>query len=99
MNFLVAALWGGFLQIAGSMIGRILLALGIGFVTYTGFTATIDWLLVAIKSNMSAMPADTVAFLAWLWVDKAIAVLFSAYAAALLVKMAGSTTISKMVTK
>lgn len=45
------------------------------------------------------MPVDAVAFLAWLWVDKAIGMLFSAYTAAIGIKMAGGTSFTKMITK
>lgn len=96
---LVWAIGGILLQIAASMVGRVLLALGIGYVTYAGFDVGITWLLTQIKANMSSMGADTLSFLAWLWVDKAIGMVFSAYSAALLVKMAGSAKFTKMVTK
>lgn len=96
---LVWALGGLLLQLVGSFVGRVLLSLGIGYVTYAGFDLSITWLLNQIKSNMSSMGAETVSFLAWLWVDKAIGVVFSAYSAALLVKMAGSAKFTKMVTK
>lgn len=93
------SLLGGFLSIAGSMVGRVLIALGISYVTYSGFDLSVSWLLAQIKSNFDGMGADTVAFLAWLWVDKAIGMIFSAYSAALVIKMAGGTTLTKMVTK
>ena len=96
---LVWAFGGLLLQIAASLVGRVLLALGIGYVTYSGFDVGVTWLLTQIKSNISSMGSDTVSFLAWLWVDKAIGLIFSAYSAALVVKMAGSTKLTKMVTK
>jgi hypothetical protein len=99
MPALVIAFLGGLASMVGPLVGRVLLALGIGFVTYKGFDVGVSWLLDQIKSNMSSMPADMVAFLAWLWVDKAIGLLFSAYSAALGIKMAGSTQITKMVSK
>jgi hypothetical protein len=95
----IAALLGGLLTIASSMVGRVLLALGMSYVTYKGFDTSVTWLLDQIKANINQMGADTVSFLAWLWVDKAIGVIFSAYAAALTVKMAGSTKLTKLVTK
>jgi len=93
------SLLGGLLTIAGSMVGRVLLALGMGYVTYSGFDVAITWLFDSIKTNMSAMPADVVAFLAYMWVDKAIGLVFSAYGAAIAVKLAGSTKLTKLVTK
>lgn len=96
---LLMSLLGGLLTIAGSMVGRILIALGMGYVSYTGFDLLVGWLLNQIKSDMGAMPTDVVAFLAYLWVDRAIAMVFSAYSAAIVVKLAGSTKITKLVTK
>lgn len=96
---LLMSLLGGLLTIAGSMVGRILIALGMGYVSYTGFDLLVGWLLNQIKSDMGAMPTDVAAFLAYLWVDRAIAMVFSAYSAAIVVKLAGSTKITKLVTK
>jgi hypothetical protein len=96
---LLTALLGGLLTIAGSVVGRVLLALGMGFVTYSGFDVGVAWLLDQIKGNIGQMGADTVNFLAFMWVDKAIGLVFSAYSAALVVKMAGSTKLTKLVTK
>lgn len=96
---LLAALLGGLLTIASSMVGRVLLALGMSYVTYSGFDASVTWLLEQIKANIGQMGGDTISFLAWLWVDKAIGVIFSAYAAALTIKMAGSTKLTKLITK
>lgn len=95
----INALWGVLAYILPSLVGRVLLALGIGYVAFKGFDLTVGWLLAQIKTNLSAMPLEVVNFLGWLWVDKAIGMIFSAYSAALLVKLAGSTSITKMVTK
>lgn len=94
---IIMALLGGLLSIAGSMVGRVLLALGISYVTYKGFDTSIAWLLNQVKSNISAMPASIVSFLAWLYVDKAISLVFSAYATAAAIKVSTSGTLTKMV--
>jgi hypothetical protein len=98
MPFLTALL-GGLLTIAGSLVGRVLLALGMGFVTFKGFDLTVSWLLTQIKTYMGSMPADVLSFLAWCWVDKAIGMVFAAYTAAIAVKAAGGSGITKLVTK
>lgn len=84
---------------AGSIAGRVLLSLGFGFVTYEGFNVGIGWLHDQIVANFASMPTDALNFLAWLWVDKAIGLLFSAYSAAVLIKMAGGTSLTKLVSK
>ena len=98
MPFLTALL-GGLLTIAGSLVGRVLLALGMGFVTFKGFDLTVSWLLDQIKTYVGQMPSDVLSFLAWCWVDKAIGMVFSAYTAAIAVKVAGGSGITKLVTK
>ena len=87
------------MSIAGSLAGRVLLALGMSFVTYQGMSVGIDWLLVQIKNDINSMPVDIVNFLAWLWLDKAISVVFSAYTVATMIQMAGASSITKLVTK
>lgn len=99
MPALLMAIGGLLLQLAASMVGRVLLALGLSYVTYSGFDVGVTWLLDQIKANFTGMGADTASFLAWLWVDKAIGLIFSAYSAALVVKMAGGTKLTKLVTK
>ncbi|GJJ01089.1 hypothetical protein RugamoR64_16270 [Duganella rhizosphaerae] len=71
----------------------------LSYVTYSGFDLSITWLLDQIKGNVAALPADVVSFLAWCWIDKAIGMIFSAYSAALVVKLAGGTSLTKLVTK
>ena len=78
------AVWpllGGLLTFAGSMAGRVLLSLGIGFVTYKGVGTSTDYLVNMIKTNMSGMPVEIVDFLAFCWVDKGLAMIFSTWTA------------------
>jgi integral membrane sensor domain MASE1 len=96
---LIYALGGLLLNLAGSMVGRVLLALGLSYVTYTGFDTAISWLLNQVKGNLSALPADVLSFLGWLWVDKAIGMMFSTYAACMTVKLAGGSVLTKLVRK
>jgi hypothetical protein len=96
---LINALWGALALILPSLVGRVLVAMGIGYVTFKGFDLTVGWLLTQIKGNFAGMPAEVISFLGWLWVDKAIGMIFSAYSAAMLVKLAASANVTKMVTK
>jgi hypothetical protein len=96
---LVLLFMGGFATVMGSLVGRVLLALGMGYVTFKGFDLSIAWLLARIKDNFAGMPVEVLQLLGYLWVDKAISMIFSAYSVAVLVKLAGSANITKMVTK
>lgn len=96
---LAQIIWGGFLMVLPSIVGRIMIALGVGYVTYRGFDAAVAWILNQIKSSFSGMPVEVVGYLGYLWVDKAIGMIFSAHTVAVAVKMAGGTSVTKMVTK
>lgn len=95
----LAPLGGLLVSIVGSVVGRVLVALGMSYVTYNGADTAIGWLLDQIKTNTAALDPQIVRFLAFLWVDKAIAMIFSAYSAALLIKTLGGSGFTKLVTK
>lgn len=96
---IVAAIAGMLLQLSASIVGRVLLALGMGFVTFKGFNVLTDSMIAEVKASFSGFPSDVTNFLAYLWVDKALGVLFSAYTAAAAIKMAGSGMVKKLVMK
>lgn len=96
---LLMALGGLLLNLVSSVAGRALLALGMGFVTYKGFDTGVNFLLQQIKDNIAGLPVEIINFLAFLWVDKAIGMIFSAYAAAAAIRLASSGSLTKLVTK
>lgn len=99
MLALLPTLGGLLVSIVGTIVGRALFSMGMSFVTYKGADTAITWLLNQIKTNMAALDPTILQFLAYLWVDKAIAMIFSAYAAALFVKTLGGSGFTKLVTK
>lgn len=46
------------MMLAKPLVAEVMLALGIGFVTYTGFSAGLTVVKGLIESNMSSLPAD-----------------------------------------
>ena len=96
---LIYALLGGLATAMSSMVGRVLLALGLSYVTFSGYDLAVNWLLDQIKADINSMPVEVASFLGYLWIDRAVSMIFSAYTVALGIKMAGSTTITKMVQK
>jgi len=80
----------------GSLIGRLLLALGVSYVTYQGITVVSDWLFQNIVESFGHMPVAVVNFLAWLWVDRALSMIFSAWTAAMALKVGAGGSITKM---
>jgi hypothetical protein len=97
MQFLVAALIGAFAFAAASMVGRALIALGIGYLTFTGVSTLGSWLMDQMKTAMSGLPTDVSSFLAYMYVDKCLTMLFSAWVVALAFKLGGTDSITAMV--
>jgi hypothetical protein len=93
MQALLLTLFGYLLQFAKPLIGRVLLALGIGFVTYKGVGTATDFLVNQIKTNMAGLPSEIVDFLAFCWVDKGLGMIFSTWTACIAVSgLAGGLT-------
>jgi len=100
MPLLIAqVVWGLLAAVLPSLVGRVLLALGIAFVTFTGFTVSINFIYSNMQSYLSSMPTDILSLLGYLWVDKAIGAMFSAFTAALAIKTATTGIIKRMVVK
>ena len=99
MPIFLASLLGGFVSLAGSMVGRVLIALGIGYVSYTG----VDTALTAIKSSIWGHMTDTgttvLGLMALLKVDVQVNILFSALAARLVLQGLTSGKLTRMVIK
>jgi hypothetical protein len=98
LALLVPEILAGLAWVMGSLVGRALLALGISYLTYSGIDAINTSIVYAIKENVAGIGGETVAFLAYLWVDKAISMVLSAYAAAVAMKVTAGA-ITKMVVK
>ena len=102
MQIFLAALFGGFLQVAGSLVGRVLLSLGIGYVTFTGvdlaLTAVRDMAFAQLDASSSAMPVVR-QFLGVFQVGTCFNIIFSAYSARLVLNGLTGGSIKRMVTK
>lgn len=81
MPALLASLLGGLITISGSIAGRVLLALGISVLTYTGTNAALDFLKVQAVASLSALPVQVVGMLAVMKVGQCISIVFSAIVA------------------
>lgn len=84
MPAFIAALLGGLINIAATLAGRVLVALGYSVVMYTGIDTTLTWLKDQAVSSMQGMPADVVGLLAFFKVGTCISIIFSAVMARLL---------------
>lgn len=99
MPLFIAALIGGLIQAAGTLVGKVLISLGIGYVTYTGLDTSLDWIKSQIALSVGGLPAQTVSVLGAAQVGSALSVVLSAIAARMLLDGLTGGTIKKMVVR
>lgn len=98
MHVFAMALIGGLASAMGSLIGRAMLAIGIGFVSYTGVDLLVTNLTQAIQGNLSGIPASLWSWLALLKVQTSISIITSAFSTRVAMS-ALSGTVKRMVFK
>lgn len=99
MPVFVAALIGGLVSAAGSFVGRVLIALGVGFVSYQGIDVALAFIKTQALQAITSLPIEIVQIISTLQVGTAINILASAYAARLVLGGLTSGTVKKMVFK
>lgn len=99
MPVFIAAIGGMLINIVGSLVGRVLVALGIGVVTFTGVNAALDELKVQAVQSFSALPPEVVGMLGMMKVGVAISIVTSAIAARLLLDGLTSDTFKRWTLK
>lgn len=80
MPVFLAALGGMLINVAGSLVGQVLISLGISVVTYTGVSTVLDVLKANTLSAFSGLPAELVGLLAYLKVGVSMSIITSAVA-------------------
>jgi len=81
MPVFLLMLLGGLGSIAGNLVGRVLVALGIGYLTYQGLSVVLDFLQAQIFNNLlSGGYTEIDAALNMLNIGKCVNVTFSAIA-------------------
>ena len=84
MPIFIAALGGMLINLVGTLAGRVLIALGIAVVTYTGVDTTLDFLKSQAVASMMGLPAEMLAIMGLLKVGVCISIIASATTARLL---------------
>lgn len=102
MPVFIAALLGGLIQAAGTLVGRVLLSLGLGLVVFSGLDTGLDWFrdqaFARLDAGAAALPALG-SFLGVLQVGSCINIIASALAARMLVRGLSSGLVKRWVTK
>lgn len=91
------ALLGGLINIAGSLVGKVLLALGISVLTYTGLSSSIDFLKNGFVSSVSGLPFEVVGMLSLMKVGSCVSMVLSAITVKLMLDGLQSDTLKKWV--
>lgn len=58
MPVFISMLWGALLNIVGSLVGRVLSAIGMGLVVYVGMGSTLDYLKQSGVAAFTSLPPE-----------------------------------------
>ncbi|MFN7120881.1 MAG: DUF2523 domain-containing protein [Hydrogenophaga sp.] len=99
MPIFLASLLGGLISIVGSLVPRVLVALGISVVTYTGLSATLGFVKAEMLNALSGLPAEMVGLLGYMGVGQFINIITSALLARMVLNGLTSDTLKQWVKK
>lgn len=99
MPLLIAAIGGMLINLVGTLVGRVLIALGISVVTYTGLSLTLDWMKSQAVSALGGLPAEALGMLSTMKVGVAISIVTSAILARQVLNGLTGDTMKKWVGK
>jgi len=99
MPTFIAAIGGMLINLVGTLAGRVLIALGISVVTYTGITVTLDALKLQAIGAFMGLPPQVYGVLGILRVGQCISIVTSAIAAKLLLDGLTGDTFKRWVGK
>lgn len=100
MPLFISAILGGLIEIAGSLVGRVLIALGFGFVEYTGISVLVDSVKQQALSLVANVGASSLAEWAGFFrIDVHISVILSAIGVKVALNALGGDKIRRLVQK
>lgn len=100
MPWIVTVILGGLLQIVGSLVGRVLLALGFGFVEFLGVSALVDSVKTQATSLVGAVGGSGLADWAGFFrVDVHLSIIISAIGVKVLLNSLGGEKVRRLVQK
>lgn len=99
MPVFIAAIGGMLINLVGTLVGRVLIALGISVVTYTGVSVTLDALKAQAIGAFAGLPPEVFGLLGVLQVGPCISIVTSAIAARMVINGLAGDTFKKLVHK
>jgi len=94
-----ASLVGAIIQVSGTIVGKVLVSLGIGYVSYSGIDLAFSFARSTFLSGLSGLPADAVALAGALKIGVCISMLLSALTVRATLGGLTSGTLTRMVTR
>jgi len=99
MPLFIAALIGALVSALGTIVGRVLVSLGIGYVVFSGVDFSITFARDVLIARISASAAQTIAVASTLKIGVCVSMLTSALATRLTISGLTGGTLRKMVLK
>jgi Protein of unknown function (DUF2523) len=99
MPVIVAWILGGLVQVAGTLVGKVLLSLGIGYAVYNGVDTSLAWAKGQFVSQLGGIPAKALQMAALAKVGVCVSMLVSALSTRLLMQGMTSGALKRMVVK
>lgn len=97
LPLIIGSIVGGLASAVGSMVGRVLVSLGITYVTYYGVDSMLDWARNEVLAKLNGLPADIVIVLGLLQVPAIVNMYFSAWIASFVLTGLQAGAFTKMV--
>lgn len=83
MPVIIATLWGAFMRIVPTLVGQVLISLGLTTMTYVGLDIALDQFKSGALSAINVLPPEVSGMLGYMKVGQAINIIFSALLARL----------------
>lgn len=97
--FLIPAIAGALVSIAASLVGRVLMALGMGVVSYVGINAALDVFKTRFADAIGGAGADVAGMIGVLQLDACLSIFIAAVLARLVINGATNGTIKRLAMK
>ena len=97
--FLIPAIAGALVTIVSSLVGRVIMALGMGLVAYTGINATLDIFKSYFQNSVNSAGYGLAGLMGTLQLDVCLSIFIAAGLARLVINGATNGTIKKFSVK
>ena len=97
--FLLPAIAGALMSVCASLVGRVIMSLGMGLVAYTGISAGLGYFQTLFTQNMNSTGAAVAGMVGVLQLDTCMSIFTAAALAKLAIAGASSGTVKRLAFK